>query len=108
MPIPSRAKEAGSGTPVDENPWLKIEMEAPLLPPTKIKSFSTRIEFRPGNVALSETWPGFEISRLATARPVAGLMSVSPIDPEPVPPKVLKTPELTASVIRNPLGAVTV
>ena len=45
-PIPSRAIEAGSGTPGGvtppvEKPWLMMENWAPLVPPITVMSFST-------------------------------------------------------------------
>src|SRR5271169_2342908 len=104
-PIAKSAIEVGSGTGGTEYPWSMIETLAPLLPPTRIRSFSTIREFTPAKLMVSEVLPGgLEVNSVPTTVPVASLKSVSPTDAVPVPPKVLKRPDRVASVNVTPAG----
>ena len=96
MPMPSRANDAGSGTPVDEKPWLMMEIPAPAEPPTSRISFETSIDCTPGNMTEALLPPLLEIS-IDLLVPL-GKSNNSLTDPEPVPPKVLKAPDRLASV----------
>src|SRR5271166_2824079 len=68
-PIPSRAIEAGSGITVVvvEKPWLVKEKVAPLVPPSTVMSFSTKIEVSGGvngvvSIPCPMTWNGLLLS----------------------------------------------
>jgi len=96
-PIPSRANEAGSGTPGGvtppvEKPWLvkeKVVTPLPLVGPTTVMSFWTEIKVSGSvNGVVSDPCPGaWTANGVLLSWVPLELKMVSPIETEPVPVK---------------------